>query len=129
MVDYNTKNALGSLALDYSVFVPGTYYETAEVLLDEATAGYTPANGDVLCRKSDDTNKHQKYDHTDAALVILGVVCEIKQDNTGTPVVKLSYATDAAVYYAGIGYTGTQNAAQKLAFKDLLRLKNINLVD
>lgn len=130
MVDYNTKNALGSLALDYSVFVAGTYYETAEVLLDAATAGYVPANGDVLCYKTDDTNKHQKYDHTDANLIILGVICEIKADNTTpTAVTKLSFATNASVHYAGIGYTGTQNAAQKLAFKNALREKNINLAD
>ena len=129
MTDYNTKNSLGSLNLDYTLFVAGTYFESLEVLLDEATAGYTPANGDVLCYKTDDSNKHQKYDHTDANLVVMGVVFDVQEDNTGTPVVKLSYAINCSVHYAALGYTGTQNAAQKLGMVNAMREKNCNVVD
>jgi len=130
MVDYNTKSSLGSLVMDYSLFVPGTYFESTTVFLDVATAGYVPAVGDILCYKSDDTNKHQKYDRTDAALVILGIIHEIKLDNTAvTPIQELSFATDCSVYYGALGMTGTMNAAQKLALKLLLRAKNVNLVD
>jgi hypothetical protein len=130
MVDYVTKNDLGSISTDYQLLVAGTLYEKNEVILDEATAGYTPANGDVLCRKSDDTNKHQKWDPTDAALVILGVIVEIKEDNATPAVVKLSFATNASVHFAALGYTGAPlSAANKLILSDALRAKNINLVD
>ena len=129
MTDYNTKRSLGSYSSNYDLFVAATYMELEDVLLDAATAGYVPAIGDVLCRKSDDTDKHQKYDRTDAALVILGVIEELVPDNTGTPVVKMSFAVTASVHYAALGVTGTMNAAQKLVLKDLLKLKNITLVD
>lgn len=130
MVNYNTKNSLGSLITDFSLFVAGTYYETLEVLLDPATAGYVPAVGDVLTYVTDDSNKHQKYDPDDADQVIMGVICEIKADNTTpTAVTKLSYAINASVHYAALGYIGTLDAAEKLALANALRAKNINLVD
>ena len=129
MTDYNTKNSLGSLVLDYDLFAAGTYFETLEVLLDAATAGYVPANGDVLCYDTADTNKHQKYDHTIGTHVVMGVIFDVKEDNTGTPVVKLSYAINCSVHYAALGYVGTQNAAQKLAMVNAMRAKNCNVVD
>jgi len=131
MTDFNGKNDLGSLEMNYDLFVGGTPLETLAVFLDAATAGYTPAVGDVLCRKSDDSDKHQKWDPTDAALVILGVISEIKEDNTTpTPVVELSFAIRASVHFAALGYTGAPlSAANKLILSDDLRAKNINLVD
>lgn len=130
MTDYNTKNSLGSLVLDYSIFVANTYFEPATVLLDEATAGYTPANGDILCYDTADTNKHQKYDRTIATHVIMGIVFDVETDNTTpTAVTQLSYAKYCSVHYAALGYTGTMSAAQKLTLKEALRAKNIILVD
>jgi hypothetical protein len=129
MVDYNTKNALGTLALNYELFVAGTYYESESTFLDAATAGYVPAIGDILCYKTDDTNKHQKYDRTDAALVIMGIIHEIRTDNTTpTAVQELSFAKNASVHYAALGLTGTMDAAQILTLKEALRAKNINMV-
>ena len=130
MVDWNAKRNLGQLEMNYDLYVGNTYLELAEVLLDEATAGYTPAVGDILCYKTDDSNKHQKYDKTDGALVIMGIVDELKEDNTTPdPVIKIAYAKNATVHFAALGYTGTLNAAEKLTLKEALRAKNINLAD
>jgi len=130
MVDFNAKRNLGQVEFNYELYVGNTYLEFAEVLLDEATAGYAPAVGDILCYKTDDTNKHTKYDKSDAALVIMGIVDELKDDNTTpTPVTKISYAKNATVHYAALGYVGTLNAAEKLTLKEALRAKNINLAD
>lgn len=129
MVDFNAKRNLGQVAFNYQLYVGNTYLEFAEVTFDEASAGYTPAVGDILCYKTDDTNKHQKYDRTDANLVILGIVDELKPDNTSPANLEIAYAKNATVHWAALGYTGTMNAAQKLALKLLLRAKNINLAD
>lgn len=129
MGNWNAKSTIGSFSLNLDLFVAGTLLERAEVILDEATATYAPAVGDVLCYDSADTNKHQKYDRTIATHVIMGVIDELKEDNAGTPVVKMSYAVVASVHYAAINVTGTMNAAQKLALKNELRAKNIELVD
>jgi hypothetical protein len=128
MVDYNTKSDLGTLALDFTLFATNAPFESESVFLDAATAGYVPAVGDILCYKTDDTNKHQKYDRTDAALVIMGIIHEIKLDNTGTPVQELSFAKNCTVHYEALGLTGTMTAAQILTLKEALRAKNINLL-
>lgn len=128
MVDYNTKNALGTLALNYEIFVAGTYFESESVFLNAATAGYVPAVGDILCYDTADTNKHQKYDRTIATHVIMGIIHELKPDNTGTPVVEISFAKNCTVHYGALGLTGTMSAAQILTLKEALRAKNINLV-
>lgn len=129
MTDFDTKQSLGSLALNPELFVPGTVLEVATTLLDAATAGYVPAVGDVFCYKTDDTNKHQKYSAADGALIIKGIISQLEEDSTSPAVVVVSYAVVASVHYAKLGYTGTLNAAQKLALKNDLRAKNINLVD
>lgn len=127
MVDFNTKRAVDTYTENYELYVRGPA-RLKDVFLDAATAGYVPVVGDVICRKSDDTNKHQKWDPTDAALVILGVIDNLESDNTGTAVVKIGIALDAWVNYAALGITGgVPLAADKLILKDGLRAVNIDV--
>lgn len=46
---------------DYSLFVPGKEIFTVEKLLSAVT-GFTPAAGDVLVIREDDSDKHDRYD-------------------------------------------------------------------
>lgn len=120
--------SVGSDTLNYGVFVAGHEIVTTEVILDAATAGYTPALGDVVCYDTADTNKHQKYDADTATHVILGVLKTITTSDDGTPVVVLGIAEKATVYFEDLGTTGVATAAEYLALKNALRAKGINAV-
>lgn len=129
MVAFNTKRTVDTTTENYDLYVRGPQ-KLETVVLNAATAGYVPAVGDILCRKADDSNKHQKYDPDDVAqLTPLGIVDEIESDNTGTPVQILHVALDCWVRFAALGYTGgTMSAAEKLAILDALRGINVTVV-
>ena len=77
------------------------------------------------------TNKHRRYDADDVAnIVIMGAIDRLEEDNTGTPVVMISYTKVASVHYGALGYDGgTLTAAEKLILVNAARLKNLNIVD
>jgi len=128
MTAFNQKRTIGTYSENTALYVAGTYLETEATEFDEATAGYTPAVGDVLCYKTDDTNKHTIYDETDkAALVILGVIDSITTD-AGSNVI-LGYAKNATCHFGALGMTAVNTAAKRLVLVNALRAKNINTVD
>ena len=128
MTAFNQKKTVGTYAANTDLYVTGHAEVLDQVVFDEATATYTPAIGDVLCRKTDDANKHQKYSDADLAnLVILGIVDGITTDNTATPNVILAFAKVAEVHFSALGYGGTLNAAEKLLMLDSLRAINIDV--
>jgi hypothetical protein len=128
MTAFNQKSTVGTYAENTELYVAGTYLELEATEFDEATAGYTPAIGDVLCYKTDDSNKHAIYDETDkAALVVLGIIDSIVTD-AGTNVI-LGYAKNATCHFGALGMTAVNTAAKKLVLVNALRAKNINVVD
>ena len=127
MADLDFGASVGSSTSSYDIFVAGTLLETDQVILDEATATYSPAVGDVLCYDTADSNKHQKYDADTATHVILGVISAVEEDEADTPVTILTFATRASVYFGGLGTTGVATEAEYLALQNALREKNIQV--
>ena len=128
MADLDFVASVGSATSDHSLFVAGRPFETDQVILDEATATYDPAIGDVLCYDTADTNKHQKYDADTATHVILGVISDVQVDEADTPVTILTFATRCTVYFESLGTTGVVTDAEYLALQNALRAKNIQAV-
>ena len=129
MTDIDLSKTVATLATNYTLYVEGSPSEVTAVLLDAATAGYTPAVGDVLCYKTDDSNKHTRYDETDKSnLVVMGVIDNITTDNSTPAITIIRYTLNAIVHYGALGVDGVDNAAKKLELINLLRAKNIDAV-
>ena len=127
MTDWNAKRTVDSTSWNADLYVEAPE-RRRNIFLNAATAGYSPAVGDILCEKSDDTYKHQKYSVADKAnLDLIGIVDEVTEDNTGTPVVQLSVCEHGHVHYTALGYTSTISAAEKLILLAGLRAINIDV--
>ena len=127
MTAFNVDRTIGVATTNYDLYVAGTVLERADVVLDKVT-GYVPAVADILCYKTDDSNKHMRYDETDAALVIMGVIDEIIEDETSPADVILIFAVNASCHYSALGKDAVNTAAKKLTLVNALRAKNINAV-
>ena len=125
MVDFNDKQAIGTLEIDYDLFVTGNGYVPGDVIFDQSGV-YVPAVKDILCIKTDDSNKHTIYDTADAALEIQGVIVAIKEDQESTPNKIITYTKAAHLHYAALGADNVTTAAHKLALVKALRAVNIN---
>ena len=66
------SNTVNSASYTMNLFVIGKEIVTEAVLLDAATAGYTPAVGDLLVKREDDSNKHDRFDHQFASTKTTG---------------------------------------------------------
>jgi hypothetical protein len=125
MTDFDQKTAVGTIASSSDLFSTDGPLEMKAVVFDEATAGYTPAVGDILCYDTADTNKHQKWDDATATHVILGVIDKIEDDGSDK---LISFAVRCTAHFAQLGYTTKPlSAANKLALENALRAKNITL--
>ena len=67
------SNTINSASYTMNLFVIGKEVVTEAVLLS-ATSGYTPAVGDVLVKREDDSNKHDRYDHQFASTKTTGTL-------------------------------------------------------
>jgi len=129
MTDIDLSTSVATISTNHDLYVTGSALERTGVLFIDATSTWTPVVGDVLCYKTDDSNKHAKYDETDVAnLVIMGVIDQIDISSDGTPVTILQYATEAMVHYGALLVTGVDSDAKKLVLVNALRAKNIEAV-
>lgn len=110
---FNGRTNVASSSTNYDFLVAGAHFKERSVIFDEATATYTPVVGDVFCEKTNDSNKHAKYDQTDLVnLEVRGIVAFIEEDSTTpTPTKIITYIVEGEVFYDYLGTTGVTTAA------------------